>query len=102
LIPNFRVADETEIRLLKIEALNEVFEEQYEFENPDFFKLLEYYGGNRDDQPLQDLVMNLYDYVRSIPWPEEWLNRMCDMLNIRMEPIFHKHRGESDYSYGKA
>lgn len=80
--PNFRVADETEIRLLKIEALNEVFEEQYEFENPDFFKLLEYYGGNRDDQPLQDLVMNLYDYVRSIPWPEEWLNRMCDMLNI--------------------
>ncbi|HEY8499638.1 MAG TPA: UvrD-helicase domain-containing protein, partial [Clostridia bacterium] len=80
--PNFRVADETESRLIKLEALNDVFEEQYEFENPDFYELLEYYGGNRDDQALQDLVLNLHDYVRSIPWPEEWLNRMCDMLNI--------------------
>jgi len=80
--PGFRVADETESRLIKLEALNDVFEEQYEFENPDFYELLECYGGNRDDQALQDLVLSLYDFVRSIPWPEEWLNRMCDMLNI--------------------
>jgi ATP-dependent helicase/nuclease subunit A len=80
--PGFRVADETESRLIKLEALNDVFEEQYELEYPDFYELLECYGGNRDDQALQDLVLSLYDYVRSIPWPEEWLNRMCDMLNI--------------------
>jgi len=80
--PNFRVADETESRLIKLEALNDVFEEQYEIENPSFYELLECYGGNRDDQALQDLVLNLYDFVRSIPWPEEWLNRMCDMLDI--------------------
>ena len=45
--PNFRVADETESRLIKLEALNDVFEEQYENENPNFYELLECYGGNR-------------------------------------------------------
>jgi ATP-dependent helicase/nuclease subunit A len=80
--PNFRVADETESRLIKLEALNDVFEEQYENENPNFYELLECYGGNRDDQALQDLVLDLYDFMRSIPWPEEWLDRMCGMLDI--------------------
>jgi len=45
--PGFRIADETESRLMKLEALDEVFEEQYENENEDFFELLECYGGNR-------------------------------------------------------
>lgn len=34
--PGFRIADETESRLMKLEALDEVFEEQYENENEDF------------------------------------------------------------------
>ncbi|MCX7772143.1 MAG: UvrD-helicase domain-containing protein, partial [Clostridia bacterium] len=45
--PNFRIADETESSLMKLEALNDIFEEQYEKEqNTEFFELLECYGGN--------------------------------------------------------
>jgi len=80
--PGFRVADETESRLMKLEALSEVFEEQYEEENEEFFELLECYGGNRDDRALQDMVLDLYDFVMSSPWPEEWLEKMTRRLNV--------------------
>jgi len=80
--PGFRIADETESSLMKLEALSEVFEEQYEEENGDFFELLECYGGNRDDQALQDMVLNLYNFIQSSPWPEGWLDQMTESMNV--------------------
>ena len=64
--PGFRITDQTEATLMKLEVLKELFEELYEDEgaNPSFFELLECYGGNRDDQLLQDMVLNLYDLDR--------------------------------------
>jgi ATP-dependent helicase/nuclease subunit A len=81
--PDFRVADEAESSLMKLEALNDLFEEQYEKENNEpFFDLLECYGGNRDDQALMDMVLNVYDFIQSSPWPEAWLTEMTENLNI--------------------
>jgi len=88
--PGFRIADETEAVLMQIEVLNELFEEQYEIEegNQDFFELLECYGGNRDDQALQDMVLNLYSFVQSIPWPEKWLEEMTESFNLKQGADF--------------
>ena len=86
--PGFRIADETESQLMKLEALSEVFEEQYENENKDFFDLLECYGGNRDDTALQEMVLNLYGFIQSSPWPEEWLEKMTENMNISDETDF--------------
>ncbi|SHI38264.1 helicase-exonuclease AddAB subunit AddA [Thermoclostridium caenicola] len=81
--PGFRIADETESTLMKLEALGEVFEEQYEKEdNQDFFELLESYGGNHDDQALMDMVFNLYNFVQSSPWPEARLKEMAQALDL--------------------
>jgi ATP-dependent helicase/nuclease subunit A len=81
--PGFRIADETEATLMKLEVLNELFEEQYEKEdeNRGFYELLECYGGNRDDQALQDMVLNLYGFVQSSPWPRKWLDEMAGRFN---------------------
>ena len=81
--PGFRIADETEALLLKLEVLNGLFEEQYEAEsgNGDFYELLECYGGNRDDQALQDMVLNLHGFVQSSPWPRRWLDEMTERFN---------------------
>lgn len=82
--PKFRILDETEATLLKIETLNELFEEIYENEenNKDFFELLESYGTNRDDQSIQDMVLNIYGFVQSYPWPEQWLQNQVENFNI--------------------
>jgi ATP-dependent helicase/nuclease subunit A len=82
--PNFRILDETEATLLKAETLNEIFEEIYEngIENaPDFFDLLETYGNNRDDRKIQDMVLSIYSFVQSYPWPEQWLDRHAESFN---------------------
>jgi len=82
--PGFRIADETEALLLQLEVLGELFEEQYEQEgaNQDFLDLLECYGDNRDDRILQNMVLDLYSFIQSIPWPQQWLEQMTERLNI--------------------
>ncbi|ATW23895.1 helicase-exonuclease AddAB subunit AddA [Candidatus Formimonas warabiya] len=80
--PGFRIADETESTLMRLEALSELFEEQYEQENAHFLDLLERYGGNKDDQALQDLVLNLYSFIQSSPWPQKWLDEKTESLNV--------------------
>ena len=80
--PDFRVADETESALLKIEGIDELFDMQYEEGSGLFFKLLDSYNGNRDDNKLKDMVLEIYDFVRSTPWPEKWLNEMAKAYEI--------------------
>lgn len=81
--PNFRIADETEATLLKQESLEELFEEKYDEEDrEDFLKLVECYGGSRDDTALQEMVLRLYEYSKSTPWPYKWLAQMADMFNV--------------------
>ena len=66
---------------MKLEALNDLFEAQYEKEdNDDFMRLLESYGGNRDDQRLMDMVLELHTFIQSSPWPEEWLREHTESL----------------------
>lgn len=86
--PAFRVADDTECTLLRLEAMSELFEDQYERDMADFTELLECYGGNRDDQPIQDMVMNLYDFIQSSPWPDEWLEEKLVAMDVPPEMDF--------------
>lgn len=86
--PGFRILDETEASLLKLEILNELFEEIYEENNTDFFDLLESYGSNRDDQKLQDMVLNIFSFVQSYPWPEKWLIDQAECFNSNVETDF--------------
>ena len=81
--PDFRILDETEALLLRIETINEILEEIYEDEenNSDFFELLETYGTNRDDQKIQDMLLNIYSFVQSYPWPEQWLLDQTENYN---------------------
>lgn len=76
--PIFRIGEETETSLLKLEALEELFENQYEKGHKDFLELVEMYGGNRSDLGLQDIVLRLYEFIQSKPQPEEWLSEKVE------------------------
>lgn len=76
--PAFRVADDTEAALLKAEALEELFEERYAAGDEEFLALVDAYGGDRDDTRLTGMVLKLYEFARSNPWPEAWLTALVD------------------------
>jgi ATP-dependent helicase/nuclease subunit A len=73
--PDFRVIGEIEAELMKSDVLDDLLEERYGAEGPDgpLARLAERYGGERGDELLHRLVLRLYDFSRSQPWPEHWL-----------------------------
>ena len=89
--PNFRIADTTEIELLKQEVLEDMFEEKYENQDEDFADLINTYTSYRDDTPLKDLILKIYTYIQSNPFPNEWLHEKIEM--------YHIHQLEQDFSY---
>ena len=81
--PNFRIADTTEIELLKQEVIEDIFEEKYEAEDSDFTKLINVYTSYRDDTPLKDLVLKVHNYIQSNPFPQKWLTEKIEMFNLK-------------------
>ena len=80
--PSFRIADETEITLMKNEIIEDIFEELYEEDNQYFKELVEAYSSAKDDEKLKDIILNLYKFSMSGPWPERWLIEKAEEFNI--------------------
>lgn len=82
--PTFRIADETECLLLKQEVMDELFDEKYEAKDldRDFLELVECYGGGRGDKGLCDIVMSLYNFSQSTPFPDEWVKEAAEKFNV--------------------
>ena len=81
--PGFRILDETEGTLLKGEIIEELFEDKYEAENESFLNLIEAYSGTRDDEKVKEIVLDLYRFAMSGPWPEKWLREKAEAFNIQ-------------------
>ena len=82
--PAFRIADETETTLMKLDVLEELFDDKYEDESTgeDFLKLVECYGGGKSDGGLQEIVLSLYEFIQSYPWPLKWLEEHTEEFNL--------------------
>ena len=79
---NFRIGDTTEIEILKQDVLEDLFEEKYEKEDKDFEKLINTYTSYKDDTPLKELILKIYTYIQSNPFPEKWLHEKIEMFNL--------------------
>lgn len=81
--PEFRLGGEQELRLMEQEVLEELFEESYEGEDEGFLRFVDVFGGDeRGDEKLYELVLRLYTYSRSQPFPEEWLSSLPEGLDL--------------------
>ncbi|SMB96504.1 DNA helicase/exodeoxyribonuclease V, subunit A, partial [Desulfonispora thiosulfatigenes DSM 11270] len=81
--PNFRIVNDTEGELLRFDAVEEVLEEHYINSKEDdlFLKLIDAYGGEKDDSIVKELILNLYEFSGSNPWPEKWLDESSENLS---------------------
>ena len=79
--PGFRIADEGEMLLLRQDVLKETLEEAYELgagevhtaETEEFRQLLEQLTPGKDDQAVQNALLQVYQFSLGQPWPDEWL-----------------------------
>ena len=86
--PNFRVANDTEVTLIKSDVLETVFEENYLQADADFMMLIEHYGDEDSDNSLAGLVLKLYEFSRSHPWPDDWLNGLHRAFALPADATF--------------
>ena len=84
---NFKIVDTAEIDLLKQEVLDDLFEQKYTENDKDFVELLENYTNYRGDEALQDLVLKIYKFIQSSPFPIKWLQEKLELLKIEDKDI---------------
>ncbi|CDE97111.1 aTP-dependent helicase/nuclease subunit A [Clostridium sp. CAG:567] len=84
---NFKIADTAEIDLLKQEVLDDLFEQKYTENDKNFIELLENYTNYRGDEALQELVLKIYKFIQSSPFPIKWLQEKLELLKIEDKDI---------------
>ena len=74
--PSFRIADESELELLKPETLDIIMEELYQKNDGGFIKLLNAYTKARSDDRLREYIQEIYSYAMAMPRPLLWLDEI--------------------------
>lgn len=98
--PDFRVADEGEIKLLQQEVLAQLLEDAYAGNFvpealEQFHACVEYFCPGGRESVLEQHILNLSRYAGSFPWPEEWLEeRKNDYAAGDMEALVCSDYGQ--------
>ena len=80
--PGFRTAEEGELKLLRHDVLDELMEEKYAQKEERFLRFSNAYGGRRNDKKLEEMIERAYDYSRSYPDGEGWLDSCVDAYRV--------------------
>lgn len=91
--PDSKPADEGELEIIKNESADETLCIMYEEGGEDFRNLSELLFKGRDDSYLAETVKRLYESSRSFPFPDRWLDSLCDS--------FKSDQNVCDTVYGK-
>lgn len=84
--PNFTIASEAELSLMKDEAAEELFDELYTARDEEFIGLMCQYSDGRDDTGLANLVFRIHGFMQSMPDPAGWLLEKSRMYKMEDGP----------------
>ena len=80
--PGFRIGEEGELKLLRHDVLEEVLEEKYQEGNKRFLDFASGYSTGRNDKKIEDLILKIYEFSRSYPDSDAWLDSCVKAYEI--------------------
>ena len=80
--PGFRIGEEGELKLLRHDVLEEMLEEKYQEGSKSFLDFAAAYSTGRDDKKSEDLILKIYEFSRSYPDSEAWLESCVEAYKI--------------------
>ena len=84
--PSFRMGDEGEMRLMKADVAGKILEEAYGREDyREFASFVEGFSQGKSDENIEDLVLKLYEFSMSYPYPEEWLEKCRRAYDVKSQ-----------------
>ena len=90
---DYRIADESELSLMKRDAMRVTMEDMYSRRDYDFLKLVETFSGAKSDQNLEEYVFNFYKFLCSHPFADTWLKEKLsyyENIDDVMETVWGK------------
>lgn len=97
---DFKVLDNKDIDNLMTEALDTVIDELYESDDDAFRKLIGMFIGERNDSLLKSVIVDLYNFSLSYPFPDIWIDELRDSFSVDKTPndtlwsdMIYKHIG---------
>jgi len=84
--PDFRIADDSEMRAIRSEALGELIDSAYVKGGEEFRTLVELLGDERSDRTLARVITELADYVTAYPDPDAKLAEFGQMYASDLPP----------------
>jgi len=101
--PNFRIADTGELKLLEMDVLNEVFEQEYEKASPAFLQLVDAYSDKRSNKAIKEMVAKIYRQSASNPWPKEWVASLTKLYRVESaEELLNTELMQGIFAYVKS
>ena len=83
--PDLSICDESQGLVLLEEALDDLLEECYESGDPEFHRFLDWYGSERSDDKVRDILKEVYRNLLSLPDPFGTLNEAVEELQLSPE-----------------
>ncbi len=80
--PGFRIPDDSESVLMLAEALDAVLTEEYEKGDEDFTAFMESYSSTKHEKAAEKMILSLYRFVMSNPYPEAFLEEAAAEYEI--------------------
>lgn len=80
---DYRIADQSELELLKAAAMDSAMEDFYNADNGGFSALLDAFSGKGGDKNLRDTVLKIHSFLETQPFPDKWLDDMLDSYGER-------------------
>ncbi|MCQ2479359.1 MAG: helicase-exonuclease AddAB subunit AddA [Clostridia bacterium] len=74
--PDYKIAEEAELRLMRQDAVTAVLERAYKENNEGFKTLLDMLVQGEKDDDLAQLILNLYNTSRAFAFPHKWLDSL--------------------------
>lgn len=72
--PDFVLAEENEMAILREEVICEVLDKLYEEGDENFIKLANNFGNGKNDVSLKEIILKVYSFTRAFANPDKWLD----------------------------
>ena len=89
--PNFRIANESEIEVIKNSAMETTLEHFYEEKSSDFQELADFFTGEKDDRNLEDIINQMYQFTNSMVFPDIWMEKILKLYDYSDVSIWEKY-----------
>ncbi len=90
--PDFKIVDGYALQEINQNAIYGIINRYLEEKNPVFEELLDIIGAEFDETNFAETVLNLYEYSRQLPFPNEWFDSLSDFYrdgNFNKECVWY-------------